>query len=73
MQCRLPGERFDTHRRTMSVHHINHTPADCAPANLIPLCSGCHLRRDAPYHAQNAARTRRRKVIDAGQVELELL
>jgi hypothetical protein len=72
MQCRRPGEPFDTHRRTMSVHHIDHDPPNVDPSNLIALCARCHLIRDAPHHAQNAARTRRAKRIATGQTELEL-
>ena len=53
MQCRRPGEPFDTHRRTLTVHHINHTPEDCRRENLVALCSGCHLRADAKYHAEH--------------------
>lgn len=34
MQCRRPGEAFDTHRRTMSVMHLDHNPANCDPLNL---------------------------------------
>ena len=47
-QCRKPGEPFDTHRRTLTVAHINHTEADCREENLVALCAGCHLRYDAP-------------------------
>lgn len=72
MQCRRPGEPFDTHRRTMSVHHLDHNPPNVDPSNLVALCSACHLRRDAPHHAQNAARTRYQKRVNAGQVELPL-
>jgi 5-methylcytosine-specific restriction endonuclease McrA len=42
----------------MSVHHLDHDPSNNAPDNLIALCSGCHLRRDAPWHARNASHTR---------------
>jgi hypothetical protein len=72
MQCRRPGEPFDTHRRTMSVAHLNHTERDCRPENLRGLCSACHLRYDAQHHAANAARTRLAKRIAAGQTELAL-
>jgi hypothetical protein len=83
MQCRRPGELFDTHRRTMSVHHVGavkddgspgdpHDKQDVRPVNLLALCSRCHLRRDLPIHIANAARTRRLKLIAAGQKELEL-
>ena len=48
MKCRRPGEAFDTHVRTLTVAHINHVEKDCRPENLVALCSGCHLRYDAP-------------------------
>lgn len=50
-QCRRPGEPFDTHVRTLTVAHINHVESDCRPENLVALCSGCHLRYDAPMKA----------------------
>lgn len=52
-QCRRPGEPFDTHKRTLTVHHINHMPEDCQKENLEALCSGCHLRADAKFHAEH--------------------
>lgn len=72
MQCRRPGEPFDTHRRTMSVHHRDHHPPNCDPSNLVALCAACHLRQDGPHHALNAARTRRAKKVARGQMELTL-
>lgn len=83
MQCRRPGEAFDTHRRTMSVHHMGapkddgspgdpHDKMDVRPINLRALCSKCHLARDLPLHMQNAAATRRRQRIANGQMEFEL-
>ena len=42
-QCRKPGEPFDTHARTLTVHHIDRDPGNCSPDNLIALCAGCHL------------------------------
>ena len=47
-QCRKPDEPFDTHRRTLTVAHINHVELDCNPGNLICLCAPCHLAYDAP-------------------------
>lgn len=47
-QCRKPDEPFDTHRRTLTVAHINHVELDCNPGNLIALCAPCHLAYDAP-------------------------
>jgi len=46
LQCRLPGEKFDTHRRTLTVAHINHVEMDCRPENLVALCPRCHLAYD---------------------------
>lgn len=81
MQCRRPGEAFDTHRRTMSVHHLGtphadgtpgdmHDKMDVRPENLLALCSRCHLLRDLPSHMAHAAETRRRRKVESGQLEL---
>lgn len=51
-QCRKPGEKLDSHQRTLTVHHINHIPEDCRPENLIALCAPCHLKADAQWHAE---------------------
>ena len=56
-QCRKPGEPFDTHKRTLTVAHLNHTPEDVRPENLMAMCAPCHLKYDAQHHAE----TRRRK------------
>ena len=52
LQCRKPGEPFDTHKRTLTVSHQNHNPQDCRLENLKALCSACHLRYDAKHHAE---------------------
>ena len=46
LQCRFPGEKFDTHKRTLTVAHINHVESDCRPENLVALCPKCHLWYD---------------------------
>lgn len=51
-QCRRPGETFDTHKRTLTVAHLNHTPMDCRPENLKAMCAPCHLKYDAAHHAE---------------------
>lgn len=58
-QCRRPGENFDTHKRTLTVAHINHVESDCSDGNLVALCSGCHLRYDAPRKAMQKIAQRR--------------
>ena len=66
-QCRRPGEPFDTHRRTLTVAHLDHTPENCERSNLRALCAPCHLRYDAAQHAESR---RRRRL--GGQTEMDL-
>ena len=63
-QCRKPGEPFDTHKRTLTVAHLNHTPEDVTPENLMAMCAPCHLRYDAQHHAET--RRKRREVSGDG-------
>ena len=60
-QCRRPDEPFDTHKRTLTVAHLNHIPEDCKEENLKAMCAGCHLRYDAKHHAE----TRKKKKLEA--------
>jgi len=46
-QCRLPGEPFDSHERTLTTAHLSHEPCDCPRRNLKALCVTCHFRHDA--------------------------
>lgn len=50
-QCRKPGEPFDTHRRTLTVAHLDHDPEN-TDARLMAMCAPCHLRYDAPEKAR---------------------
>lgn len=59
-QCRWPGEQFDTHKRTLTVAHLNHKPEDVREENLMAMCAPCHLRYDAKHHAE----TRRNKKLE---------
>lgn len=49
-----------------------HDKMDCRDENLAALCQRCHLNYDRDEHAANAAATRRRKRVEAGQMELSL-
>lgn len=60
-------------RFTLTVAHLDHNPANCAPENLRALCSVCHLRYDAAHHAANAAATRRQRAEDAGQLSMQMM
>lgn len=64
-QCRRPGEPFDTHKRTLTVSHQDHNPANCERSNLKALCAPCHLRYDAGHHLES-----RRNSI--GQMRIEV-
>ena len=65
-QCRRPGEPFDTHKRTLTVAHMDHNPSNCDPDNLRALCAPCHLRYDAGHHAET------RRIRNTGQERLGL-
>lgn len=56
-QCRRPGEPFDTHKRTLTVAHLDHTPENCERSNLMALCPACHLKMDARQHAETRKRS----------------
>jgi hypothetical protein len=60
-QCRRPGERFDTHQRTLTVAHCNHIESDCRPSNLVAACAPCHLKYDSKHHAASREKNRMRK------------
>lgn len=71
-QCRFPGEKFDTHQRTLTVAHINHVEMDCDESNLVALCPKCHLAYDEKRKAmQRLARKRieaaKRNLLFAGE------
>lgn len=57
--CRKPGEPFDTHRRTLTVAHLDHHPENCSADNLCAMCAPCHLRYDAAQHAATRASRKR--------------
>lgn len=56
-------------RVVLTVGHLDHDPANNDPANLRAWCQRCHLTYDAKHHAANAALTRRRRQVQAGQLE----
>jgi len=54
----------------LTTAHLDHIPAHCEDDNLKALCQRCHLTYDGKHHAKNAAKTRRKKRIDGGQMEM---
>lgn len=58
-------------RIVLTIAHITDPdPMNVADDNLAALCQRCHLAHDMDHHKRNAAETRRRKRIDAGQREM---
>ena len=53
-------------RFTLTAAHLDQNPSNNDPPNLLALCSGCHLRYDAPHRAANSRAKRER----AGQLPL---
>lgn len=51
----------------LTVAHLDHQPENCADANLVAMCQGCHLHYDKDHHAATAAATRRQATLNAGQ------
>lgn len=49
-------------RIVLTVAHMDHRPENCDDSNLKALCQRCHLSYDAKQHAENARRTRFRKM-----------
>lgn len=54
----------------LTVHHLDHTPENCAPENLVALCQRCHLNADRKLHIQNARANLRKRREDAGQTAM---
>jgi hypothetical protein len=57
-------------RFTLTVSHKNHIPLDCRRENLQALCSVCHLKYDAPHHAQTRRANKRKAQERDGQLRL---
>ena len=45
----------------LTVHHLDHDPANNSHGNLRAMCPRCHLRCDMRHHQRNAAATRHAK------------
>jgi len=54
----------------LTVAHLDHQPEHVSRENLRAWCQRCHVTYDAEHHAQTAARTRRRRLEEAGQLPL---
>jgi hypothetical protein len=58
----------------LTVHHLDHNPANCEYDNLLALCQRCHLRLGPGIFSKTEAivRLQRRASFDRAQMELGL-
>jgi hypothetical protein len=60
----------------LTTMHLNHTPEDCAPDNLMAGCQRCHNLYDAPRRAKGIASRkaaeREKVLLVAGQIAFVL-
>ena len=49
---------FSGNKVVLTVAHLDHTPENCNPDNLMAMCQGCHLAYDRDHHAETARATR---------------
>lgn len=55
----------------LTTAHLDHTPENCDPSNLVPMCQACHLSLDRGHHQVTAALTRAVALAQAGQLAIE--
>jgi 5-methylcytosine-specific restriction endonuclease McrA len=55
----------------LTVAHLDHTPENCADANLMAACQRCHLRYDRDHHAATRAAQKAATLATAGQLTLD--
>jgi hypothetical protein len=53
----------------LTIAHLDHTPENCSPSNLMAMCQRHHLAYDQAHHTTNAYMTRKAK---ANTLELPL-
>lgn len=54
----------------LTIAHLDHTPENCAHANLMAMCQQHHLAYDQKHHQQNAYQTRRKgKAVDCFELQ----
>jgi len=58
--CGLPGAPWDGRpvRVILTTAHLDHTPENCDPLNLLSMCQRCHLVYDRAQHAGSRRRNR---------------
>ncbi|MYZ37103.1 MULTISPECIES: hypothetical protein [unclassified Streptomyces] len=54
----------------LTVAHLDHTPENVDPTNLLAMCQGCHLHYDRDHHAETRAKTRAAALAESGQLNI---
>lgn len=57
-------------RVVLTIAHLDHNPTNNDLTNLRAWCQRCHVTYDADHHASTAARTRKKRLEQAGQLTL---
>lgn len=72
----LYGEFPNMIKIVLTVAHLDHDTTNNSDSNLQALCQLCHNRYDAPIRAKHAAKTRKKKKLEAtlatGQTMMEV-
>jgi len=66
--CADCGARKGHTYKVLTVHHIDYDPSNNSLANLVVLCQGCHLRRQARDLSQATKYNNTAKLIRMGQL-----
>lgn len=69
-QCEECGRTKEDDGIVLTVHHIDYDPSNNDLSNLIVLCQGCHLRRQAQELSQAVGCGKIEKLIRMGQLQL---
>ena len=69
-QCEECGRTKEDDGIVLTVHHIDYDPSNNDINNLVVLCQGCHLRRQARELADATRFNNVEKLIRMGQLEL---
>lgn len=76
MRTKYARDRAESGHRPVTIQigvaHLNHVAGDDRDENLKALCRRCHLRYDAPHHAEvRATRKDRERPILAMLMEMD--
>lgn len=67
-RCESCGSNKEDDGKVLTVHHIDYNPANNELSNLVVLCQGCHLRRQARELADATRFGKVEKLMRMGQL-----